>query len=408
MNKGRMIKMAAAAASVLLMGTDASAYTMKKRIGDVDTSLKIYGFAQLEARGGDGVIKDEDNAVSKFGAQRVRLGANYTAGQVRGKLFLDFNRPHDDASGVGLPDMIKDAFVTYYENKALAVKVGLIKMPHGMGFTIPGWNLDVVERGFDKKLAMERNVGIMLSGRDLGFGNKAKVNGFEMGHERPWKGFGYDIMIANQAGRSGAVTNANPGDANSYAARLMFDWTELLHTELSYAVSQNAGGVAGYVTGTTSVADTETGAITTTNTVITEDTEDYKSINFGIDSHFGPGNAKFEFYDAKNIKGIKDYDEQTWALTGTYYVNDYLEPAVKHIQGSSDKGGVETDLGNTYIGLNFYISPFDNKMDRGSKRKRNAHRMQFNYVVASGDKSTWNGLGGYKDDAWLFQYQYKY
>jgi hypothetical protein len=55
-----------------------------------------------------------------------------------------------------------------------------------MGFTIPGWNLDIVERGFDKQLAMERNMGIMLSGRDMFFGNNGKVNGFEMGHERPW------------------------------------------------------------------------------------------------------------------------------------------------------------------------------------------------------------------------------
>ena len=413
MKRGNTLKMAAVAASLLLAAADASAYTMKQRIGDVDTSLKIYGFAQLEARGGDAIIKDEDNAVAKFGAQRVRLGMNYTGGKLRGKLFLDFNQPHDDEGGVGMPSMIKDAFVTYYENKALALKVGLIKMPHGMSFTIPGWNLDIVERAFDKKLAMERNVGIMLSGRDLGFGNNAKVNGFEMGHERPWKGFGYDIMIGNQAGRSGAVTNANPGDANAYAARVMFDWTEIFHTELSYAVSQNAGGVAGFQTGTTSVTDMNSssptyGQVTTTAVKLAADTEDYKSLNFGIDSHFGEGNAKFEYFDSKNIKGIKDYNERTWAITGTYYVNDYLEPAIKHIQGAAEKNGVETDLGNTYLGLNYYISPFDNKMDRMSKRKRNAHRMQFNYVIASGDKTAWNGLGGYKDNAWLFQYQYQF
>jgi hypothetical protein len=50
-------------------------------------------------------------------------------------------------------------------------------------------------------------------------------------------------------------------------------------------------------------------------------------------------------------------------------------------------------------------------MSRGAKRKRNAHRIQLNYVVASGDTSgsdAWNGLKGYKDDAWLMQYQYKF
>jgi len=44
--------------------------------------------------------------------------------------------------------------------------------------------------------------------------------------------------------------------------------------------------------------------------------------------------------------------------------------------------------------------------------------MQFNYVIASGDtdieangKSQWlnaGGLKGYVNDAWLFQYQYKF
>jgi len=29
-------------------------------------------------------------------------------------------------------------------------------------------------------------------------------------------------------------------------------------------------------------------------------------------------------------------------------------------------------------------------------------------VVASGDKKEWNGLGGYRDDAILAQYQYKF
>jgi hypothetical protein len=404
--------MAATAAALLFTADASAAYTMKKKIGDVDTKLDIYGFAQLEARGGEAVITDDDNAVAKFGAQRVRLGWNYTAGKVRGKVFLDFNRPHDDKSGVGLPDMVKDAFIAYKADDALTLKVGLIKMPHGMGFTIPGWNLDVVERGFDKQLAMERNMGIMLSGRDMFFGNNGKVNGFEMGHERPWKGFGYDIMIGNQAGRSGAVTNAKPGDANSYVGRIMFDWTELLHVEASYALSQNAGGIKGYQTGTTSTADLTTGEVSTTAVKLTEDTEDYKSFNFGIDSHFADGaNVKFEYYNSENLKGVKDWDESTFAVTGTYAINEYIEPAVKHIQGMSEKGGVETELGNTYLGVNLFISPFDNKMDRSSKRKRNAHRMQFNYVVASGDTDgdkVWNGLKGYKDDAWLFQYQYKF
>jgi hypothetical protein len=391
--KNRTIKIATALSIILLSTGELSAFDIKGKVGEQNTKLQIFGFGQLEARSGDGVIKDDQDASVKFGAQRVRLGWKYTAGKVKGKVFLDFNRPHDDKSGVGLPDMVKDAFVTYIPNKAIAIKVGLIKQPLGMGFTIPGWNLDVVERGFDKQLAFERGMGIMLSGRDLGFGNNGKVNGFEMGHERPWKGIGYDIMISNQAGRSGAVTGAKPGDANAYLARVSFDWTELLHTELSYGISEKAGGIKGTnIQGVPLVADTKA----------------YKAINFGVDSHFGKGNAKFEYYDAQNLRGVENWDESTFSLTGTYYVTDTLELATKHIQGTSEKGGVETDLSNTYIGLNYYLVPANNKMSRGAKKKRNAHRIQVNYVVASGDTDTWNGLKGYTDDAILAQYQFKF
>ena len=383
----KMTKLAMVAVSALLLTTQAQAgYALKKKQGAQDTKFVVFGFSQLEARGGDGIIKDDQDAAVMFRAQRIRLGTKYIAGPVRGKLFLDFNKNHGDKAGIGIPDMIKDAFVSYYVNNALAVKLGAIKSPHGMGFTIPGWNLDVVERGFDKALAMERNMGLMISGRAIGThpnckdGHK-KVNGLEMGHERPWVGFGYDLMIANQAGRSGAVTKAKKGNDNAYVARLMYDWYEGLHTEVSYAISKQAGG---------------------------KGTEDYKSLNFGIDSHFGPGNVKFEMYRSENIKGTAGWDENTYALTGTYYVTPTLELALKHIQGTSDKSDVSTDLGNTYVGFNYYIAPFDSKMSRGAKRKRNAHRVQINYVAASGDKDTWNGLKGYKDDAWLAQYQYKF
>jgi hypothetical protein len=401
MNK--TLKLIILSCTSLLFATQAQAgYSLKKKIGEVDTKFVLFGFSQLEARGGDGVIKDNQDASVLFKAQRIRLGTKYIAGPLRGKLFLDFNKAHSDKGGIGVPDMIKDAFVSYYVNNALAVKVGAIKMPHGMSFTIPGWNLDVVERGFDKALAMERNMGVMLSGRAIGdhpnCKNKhKKVNGFEMGHERPWVGFGYDLMIGNQAGRSGAVTNAKAGNANSYAARVMYDWYEGFHMEASYAISEQAGGIIGFKKSD----GTKVGAVT----------EDYKSFNFGIDSHFGKSNAKFEMYRSENVKGVKGWDINTYAITGTHYVNDTFELALKHIQGESEKGGKSTELGNTYVGFNYYIAPFDNKMSRGAKRKRNAHRIQLNYVVASGDTSgsdAWNGLKGYKDDAWLMQYQYKF
>ena len=412
MSKKRGLKIAAAAAAVLMMSSSAfAAYTEKREIGDIDTKLTIFGFSQLEMRGGEGSATGDNDSIS-FHAQRVRLGWKYSAGKVRSKVFIDFNKDSSansttdigGASGIGVPDNIKDAFVAYAYHKALIPKLGVIKMPHGMGFTIPGWNLDVTERGFDKKLVLERNLGLMISGRDLGFGNDGKVNGYEMGHERPWKGFGYDLMIANQAGRSASVTNAKEGNGNSYAARVMFDWTELLHVEASYALSENAGGIEGQKP---YAFDKGTGAIDV-DTVLAADTEDYESYDIGLDSHFMDGaNVKVEYIDGHNIKGIKDYDESALTIMGQYAINRYVEPTIKYLQGSAQKGADadETDLSNTYFGVNLYIDPFDAKMDRSSKRKRNAHKVALNYIVASGDKETWSGLGGYRDDAWIVQYQ---
>ena len=400
--------------ALLLYSINANAgYTIKKKIGDQDTKFTVFGFSQLEARGGKGSATSDNDSIS-FHAQRIRLGWKYSAGKVRSKVFIDFNQNSaankttdaGGASGIGVPDNIKDAFVAYRIDKAFVPKIGALKMPHGMGFTIPGWNLDIAERGLDKKLVLERNLGVMISGRDIGFGDFGKVNGLEMGHERPWSGFGYDIMIANQAGRSAAVTNAKEGNGNSYAARLMFDWSELLHLEASYALSENAGGVNGQKTYSYNAA-----AGTIPEVSLSADTEDYESYNIGLDSHFAGANVKFEYIDAHNIKGKKDVDETALSATFTYALNDMFEPAIKHIQGSSTKGtnATQTKLGNTYIGLNIFLEPFTDKMNRSSKRKRNAHKLVLNYILASGDTTgatnEWSGLGGYKQDAWIFQYQ---
>lgn len=411
MFKKNTVKLALGLVSIVALSTNADAsYSIKKTVGNVDTKFDIYGFAQLEMRGGKASATHDNNSVS-FHAQRIRLGWKYSAGKVRSKVFIDFNKDSNankttdvgGVSGIGVPDNIKDAFVAYNFNKAFTPKLGVLKMPHGMGFTIPGWNLDVAERGLDKKLVLERNMGLMISGRDIGFGNYAKVNGYEMGHERAWKGFGYDIMIANQAGRSAAVINAKEGNGNSYAVRVMFDWTELLHLEASYALSENAGGIKGQKTYDYNAT---TGGFP--QTINPKDTEDYSSYDIGLDSHFLDGaNVKVEYITGHNIKGKKDVDETAASVTMQYAINNMFEPSIKHIQATSTKGtGADTtNLGNTYVGLNIYVNPFDAKMDRNSKRKRNMQKLVLNYIIASGDTTKWNGMGGYKDNAWVVQYQ---
>ena len=351
-------------------------------VSDWSSKHKFFGFSQIGMKMGDGA-KLGDAQVG-FDFDRIRLGWKYFSGNVAAKVFLDFAKKGTDNGSVGVPDLVKDAFISYKFDDSMIVKAGVIKTPVGMGFTIPGWNLDVIKRGFDKKLAFERAAGIMISGRDIGFGNNGKVNGLEMGHERPWKGFGYDLMVTGATGRSGAVktVGTTTNQANGYMARLMFDWGQALHTEVSYGTTKGMTDGSG---------------------------EDYKLLNFGIDSHFNGYNFKFEYYKAQNIQGVKGWDMTTFATTGTYYLTDTLELAVKDIRGTSTKSGTSVDAANTYLGLNLYLNPKNNKMDRKSRRSRNRHRVQLNYVLATGDTDKFAHVKAfYKSNAILLQYQYKF
>ncbi len=392
------IKLGMATAAALLVCTVANAggdITPMDPVVTTDAPAKVawkskhkfFGFSQIGLRAGDGAKLGKDADIG-FDFDRIRLGWKYFSGPLAAKVFLDFAKKGTDNGSVGVPDMVKDAFIAYKFDDALVVKAGVIKTPVGMGFTIPGWNLDVIKRGFDKKLAFERAAGIMLSGRDIGFGNNGKVNGLEMGHERPWKGFGYDLMVTGATGRSGAVNSKNAdggifksNQENGYMGRLMFDWGQALHTEVGY------GSIKGNTDGTG---------------------EDYKVLNAGIDSHFDGANVKAEYYSVENIRGKAGWDMTTLALTGTYYLTDTLEFAVKDIRGTETLGGVDRDAANTYIGLNYFINPKNNKMDRKSRRSRNRHRIQVNYVLADVDKG-FKGVGAlFKDDAILAQYQFKF
>ena len=398
MNKGT-IKLGVATAASLLMSTSLMAggdiapmepmvdTEAPVKVKDWKSKHKFFGFSQIGVKFGDGA-KLGDDADIGFEADRIRLGWKYFSGKLAGKVFLDFAKKGSDNGSVGVPDLIKDAFIAYKFDDAMVLKAGVIKTPVGMGFTIPGWNLDVIKRGFDKKLAFERAFGVMISGRDIGFGNNGKVNGLEMGHERPWKGFGYDIMVSGATGRSGAVNSKGEdgsifksNQTNSYMGRLMFDWGQELHAEVAYGVGKGQTDGSG---------------------------EDYKVLNAGIDSHFSGANLKAEYYDVQNIRGSAGWDMNTLALTGTYYLTDTIEFAVKNISGTESRKGVDSDARNTYIGLNYYINPKNNKMDRKSRRGRNRHRVQINYVSTDVDKS-FKGVGAlFKEDAVLLQYQFKF
>lgn len=370
-------------AALILSAVPASAkITLTEKIGDKEIKLHIYGFSQFEMRGGDGASAEGGPF---FQAQRIRVGFNYFHGPVAGKLFLDFNQSHTSDEG-GLPKMIKDAFVAYKFNNAAFIRLGMIKTPLGMSFTIPGWNLDIIERQkLDKGLVLERDFGLMLSGRLIGQeGYEGKkqmsVNGLEMGQERLGYGFGYDIGVFNPAGRSSAVTwdKSLVGDALAYVGRLHYDHGPKFHSEASYGISEQAGG---------------------------PDTEDYEVFDIGLGSMWYDEGLEFrvEYINGSSIKGIDGWDQENISLTAGYYLTPNVEGMIKHYQASAEKGGVSTDLSNTYIGVNIFLAQLSTKF-----RDHQRHKIVINYILSNGDQEEWNGLGGYRDDAWGLQWQYKF
>ncbi len=403
-----------------MMSKDAQAsFHFRKEVNNQNLHLKFFGFSQLEARGGNGVAENNSGGDGvRFTAQRIRLGTKFYADEnVFGKLFLDFNKSHDTEKA-GLPEMIKDAFVGYKYNKALFTRIGMIKTPNGLDYTTPGWNLDIVERNkMEKGLVLERDMGVLVSGRYLGFG-EGSVDGTEMGHEHVSKGFGYDIGVFNPAGRSASVISDNAdeiqdhfnstdelndltgdeadnklrtGEAHTYVGRLHFDWTELLHFETSYGVAQDAGGLG---------------------------TEDYKVFDIGATSMLGPLNLKAEYIQGTDIQGIDGWERQTYVGTIAYHFTQQFEGVVKHYQAESEFPDAEDlSLGNTYFGVNMFLKPLADELTRGNKRSLQNHRLQLNYVLASGDRQECKsrkfeegsyGECGKLGDAVLAQYQYKF
>jgi hypothetical protein len=265
-----------------------------------------------------------------------------------------------------------------------------------MAFTIPGWNLDQIGRNsLEKGLVLERDFGVMLSGRLIGgpADQEIKVNGTEMGHERWGKGFGYDIGIFNPAGRSSAVEwdgGAALGDALAYVGRIHYDFSPTLHTEAAYGVSEKAGGDDYYL---------ET------------NTEDYKVWDIGVNAFLLDNtlNLKGEYIDGQNIRGEAGRDQSCWVATVGYMAHDQVELIVKHYQAEATRNDEKTDLGNTVLGVNFYLEPL-----KFEPRALQSHKITINYVMTSGDdgpssaEGAFNGLATYRDDVYMLEYQYKF
>ncbi|MEC4684175.1 MAG: porin [Nitrospirota bacterium] len=361
--------------SFMIMAVSIALLSIPVKASAADLQVKWFGYSQITVEGGDGVKKDESDP--RIGADRVRIGYNAKLGNVFSKLQIDFNKaglkteetttiadPDNPSNTLDftpalltsasntniLPNIIKDAEVGYKFNNSASVKVGMFKTPVGMDFNVSGKKLDITKRGMEKALVLERSLGIMASGRNIA------------------GGFGYDIGYFNPTTRSAAVSGGTPGDDKAYAVRGMYDMGKMLHVEASYGKSEKANG--NYYTG-----------------------EDYTVLDVGASYKMQGATIKAEYIDGKNVKGVDGKDQAVWYLHAGYQFTPMYETVVRYYQGNDDLS--DTSLSNTFIGLNVYLNP----------AKKYNSRIQLNYVLASGDTDTWAGLGGYKDDAILAQYQ---
>ncbi len=335
--------------STAIAGVLAAGVTMSAQ---AEITSKFFGFSQITATLGEATNGNTADGL-RFGADRIRIGYKLKDGNVFGGLQVDFNRSNiASTANIGVPEIIKDAYAGYKFNDAASLKLGVFKTPVGMDFNTSGKALDIVKRGLEKGLVLERAAGAMVSGRKIG------------------GGFGYDIGVFNPTGRSGAVTGGTAGDDAAWAGRVMYDMGDTMHVEASYGSSANADGAGG---------------------------EDYTVWDIAGVYKGGPITVKGEYISGANVRGVDSWDQNVWYLHGGYMFNDMLEGVLRYYSANSDHPtSGETDLQNTYIGLNVYA---------GSSKYNG--RLQLDYVIAGGDKSTWNGVAGaaYTADALLVQYQ---
>lgn len=308
------------------------------------------GFAQLTAE----AIDDADGV--DFGADRVRAGARFSAGDFGGALVLDFNVPNaGDRTPGTLTNVIKDVFVDWRFRPGWRARVGQFKTPLGMDFNVPGNALDITKRGMERALVFERDPGAMLSARDL------------------VAGLGFDVGVFNPAGRSGATmhTSAQEGEANAYVGRLHWD-VENLHAEAAYGVSEEAGGPG---------------------------TEDYAALDIGLRYRLEALTLKAEWLEGSDIRGVDGQDERVVYAHADYRLSPVLGLVLRHYDTHSDDAvGVESDLGNTYLGVNLYP-----ELDAPLQL-----RVQVNAVIESGDGAGFGGIADgarFTDDGVLAQLQ---
>ncbi len=347
----------------LLMSTSAQAvkFEFEDKGG---LSVDFWGFSQLTVEQFD---RDSDRDGVEFDADRVRFGAKMKWGKWFGNLHFDANDTRRDEKRVGgLDTFIRDANAGYKFSNAAKIKVGQFKTPLGMAFNSSGKKLPLPKRTFTDRLAFDRTLGVMLSGRKMGGAKDS--------------GLGYDLFFGNPVGRAGTAsqTKDQVGDEHTWVARAMYDMGKNFHIETSYGEVGEAGGPG---------------------------TEDLETFDVGISGKLSPNLAyRTEFIQADNVRGRDGDEEEAWFAELSYAFNKMLQGVIRYEGADFEPdAGDDSDIRALEVGVNMYM---------GQNKTNN--RVQISYRSVSGDEEDYGGraaTGGFADHKWdavLAQVQFSY
>ena len=311
--------------------------------GDNRVQADVFGFSQFTGEQLDAPPPNETDDFD-LGFDRVRIGGKLGVGAAFAGFQLDFNaEPTRDRRTGSLPNVVQDLYAGWNFNRQHSVKIGQFKTPIGMDFNLPGRGLDITKRGLETALVLQRDLGLMFSGRNLA------------------GGLGYDVGIFNPAGRSGAVfgVDGDPfdqeGEDFAAAGRLHYDPSEALHFEAAYGTSRDAGG--------------------------NDASDDYQVFDLAGRYRHGPFTFKGEYINGQNVRGVSNRDQKVYYVHGGWFLLPKLEAVIRHYDGETNAPTGNTDLRNTSL------------------------RLQINYVDAGGDARNFTGVGGFRGDALLVQLQ---
>lgn len=326
----------------VLAGVAAVSGTSRAQPSD-ELEVDWLGFAQLTAEHDDGGVS--------FGSDRLRFRSEASYRRIAGVVQLDVGAGDLGDSPPGtFANLVTDLYVSYDLGRDHSLRFGQYKTPLGMDFNTSGSALDITKRGIEAGLVLQRDVGLMVSARNLG-------------------AFGYDVGYFNVPGRSSATAylDSQDGEENAFAARGHYD-AGAWHAELAYGEAAEAGGPG---------------------------TADYRVSDFGVRYRRDDWTAKAEWIDGRNVRGNPLRDEDAYYVHGGYALSETFELVARHYKGTSRIGASSTELSNTYLGFSW--------QPLGAERMNG--RVQVNYVIAGGDDGAYTGVRGYRNDTVLVQFQ---